>query len=53
MMTTLTFALSDAAGGSPRRERAMMDVMDGCSRHRVRTSLPMKPVEPARMIFMM
>lgn len=50
-MTTLTFALSDAGGGSSRRESAMMDVMDGFWRHCVRTSRPMKPVEPARIIF--
>jgi hypothetical protein len=39
--------------GSSRRERAMMDVIAGLMRHCSRTALPMKPVLPVRMTFMM
>lgn len=39
--------------GNGRRERATMEVMEGCARVWVRTSPPMKPEEPVRMSFMM
>ena len=38
--------------GSSRLESATRDVIDGFWRHCRRTSLPMKPLEPARMTFM-
>ena len=38
--------------GRGRRERAVIDDMSGCARHWASTSLPMKPVQPVRMIFM-
>lgn len=39
--------------GSSRRESAMTDVIAGLMRHCCRTSLPMNPVLPVRMTFMM
>lgn len=38
--------------GSGLRESAMMDVMVGFARACIRTSVPMKPLEPLRMSFM-
>lgn len=42
-----------AASGRSRRESAIREVMAGVSRHWFRTSLPMKPVLPKRMTFIL
>lgn len=36
-----------------RRERTIMEVMAGFERHCSRTTLPIEPVEPVRIIFIL
>jgi hypothetical protein len=54
-MTVVSFVALGAEvieSGKGRRERAIREVMVGLERARWRTPVPMKPVEPVKMIFM-
>jgi len=51
MRMTLSFGLDETDSGL--RDNAIMDVMDGFSRHCERTSEPMKPVQPVRITFIL
>lgn len=51
-MTTLSF-VEERGKGRTRLERTTIEVMAGLERHCWRTTLPMLPVEPVRMIFIL
>jgi hypothetical protein len=52
-IVTLSFGLLATDDGRSRRESTMMDVIDEFWRHCSSTSRPMKPVEPAKMTFIL
>jgi hypothetical protein len=53
MITNLSLGSLATESGSLRRESATTDVIVGFRRHWERTSLPMKPVQPVRMNFIL
>ena len=53
MIRTFSFGSLLTESGRLLRDSAMIEVMVGLRRHCVRTSLPMKPVQPVRMNFML
>src|ERR1700761_3520814 len=53
MITTFNFRSLLTESGSWRRESGATDVIVGFRRHCERTSLPIKPVQPVRMNFIL
>ena len=53
MITGTTFGSFEISSESSRRVSITIDVIEALRRHCARTSPPMKPVQPDRMIFML
>lgn len=53
LKSSIITVVSLGFAGSSRRESAMTDVITGLMRHCSKTALPMKPVLPVSMTFMM
>ena len=52
MIKTLSFG-SETEDGRARRDRTMIEVMDEWVRHCCRTTLPIEPVDPVCIIFIL